>query len=249
MMPKIKRKRLVVLALLAFFCCGAVVGVDWRRLGGGFLAFFKGRHEPVVVLGGRSPKDAEGSAIAANGPAPAPVGPRLATASTHRHAAGTDGPAGAGAKPDEDDLFKYGLPAAGGIPPGSFVVAQSDAPAGGSPGGPNPPGGIAEGGGPALAVDGVTSPAPGPLVGPTDAGLTGGGNATSSPSPSPAPSPASPAPAPGQPGGSDQGAGDVGATPPPPSSPVSTVPETSPLAMMGLGALFIAVAAARRRRA
>ena len=248
MMPKIKRKRLIVLALLAFFCCGAVIGVDWRRLGGGFLAFLKGRQDPVVVLGGRSPAD--GSAVAANrNPAPRATGPKLATASAHRHAHGADDASGGHGKPDDDDLFKYGLPAAGGISPGSFVVAQNDTPAGGNPGNPTLPAivTVSDAGGPAPTGGDVTSPAPGPLVGPSDAGLTGG---KTTPTPAPSPVSSTPAPAPGQPGGPDQGPGDVGSTPPPPSSaPVSTVPENSPLAMMGLGALFIAVAAARRRRA
>ena len=244
MMPKIKRKRLVVLALLAFFCCGAVVGVDWRRLGGGFLAVLTGKHEPVVVLAGRSPAD--GSAVAANRNAPAQATPqRLATAAVHRHRHGADDASGGHGQQDEDDLFKYGLPAAGGIPAGSFVVAQNDTPGGGRPDIPNLSAVVSEAGGPAPAGDGVTGPAPGPLTGPTDAGLSGG-KAPPTPTPSPSPSPAAPAPGPSGPSDQDPG-GDIGATPP--SAPVSTVPETSPLAMTGLAALFIAVAAARRRRA
>ena len=239
MMPKIKRKRLVVLALLAFFCCGAVVGVDWRRVHGAFLAFLRGQHDPVVVLGGRSPADADGSAIAANRTPPQPPGPRLSTASTRRHAHGGDGAADGHGKPDDDDLFKYGLPAAGGISPGNFVVAQNDAPGGAGPGSPAV---VTDAGGPAPGGDGVTSPAPGPLVGPTDAGLSGGKVPTT-------PSPGAPAPAPGEPTGTDPDPGDgPGSTPTLPTSPVSAVPETSPLAMMALAALFIAVAASRRRR-
>ena len=43
-MFKTKRKRAVVLALIAFFCTAATtyVAVDWKRFGGGFLAYFKG---------------------------------------------------------------------------------------------------------------------------------------------------------------------------------------------------------------
>jgi hypothetical protein len=244
MMPKIKRKRLVVLALLAFFCCGAVVGIDWRRLGGAFVAFFKGKHEPVLVLGGRSPAD--GSAVAASrNPTSRSTPPRLTAASARRRAQGADDAAGGHGQDDEDDLFKYGLPAAGGIPAGSFVVAQNDEPVGGNPVGPESPNlSVATSAGPG-AGDAVTGPAPGPLTGPTDAGLTGG-KAPSSPSPSP--SPAAPAPAPSQSGTGDQDpGGDLGSTPP--SAPVSTVPETSPLAMTALAALFIAVAASRRRQA
>jgi hypothetical protein len=245
MMSKIKRKRLVVLALLAFFCCGAVVGVDWRRMGGAFMAFLRGKHDPVVVMGGRSPADADGGAIAANRTPPPPPGPRLSTASAHRHAHGADGPSGGHARPDDDDdLFKDGPPAAG-ISPGKFVVAQNDAPGGVDAGSPAV---VADAGGPAPTGDGVTAPAPGPLVGPTDAGLSGGKPPTT-PAPPPSSGTPAPAPAPGEPTGTapDPGGG-LGSTPTLPSPPVSAVPETSPLAMMGLAALFIAVAASRRRR-
>jgi len=226
MMSKTKRKRLVVLALLAFFCCGAVTGVDWHRAGLGFLALLKGRHEPVVASGSPAPPDAEGAVATRDGGAQA-AGPRLARASRRHHAPGAAGAGGGHRQRDDEDLFKYGLPAAGGIPAGSFVVAQNDAPAGGDPG-PSGPAAPSDAAGPASSGGDVGSPAPGPA----DAGVTGGGT----PSPSPAPDP---------PGGSDPGLGDTGSAP----APVSAVPETSPVEMMGLAALFIAVAASRRRRA
>lgn len=237
MITNSKRKRLVVLALLACFCCGAVVGVDWRHMGGAFMAFLRGKHDPVVVLGGRSPVDVDGSAIAVNRTTPQTPGPRLSTASTHRHAHGGAGASGGHGKPDDDDLFKYGAPAAGGISPGNFVVAQNDAPGGADPGTPAV---VTDAGGPAPAGDGVTSPPRGPSVGPTDAGLSGGKAPTTPDTPPP----------PGEPTGTDPDpGGGLGTTPTLPTPPVSAVPETSPLAMMGLAALFIAVAASRRRRA
>jgi hypothetical protein len=235
MMPKIKRKRLVVLALLAFFCCGAVVGIDWRRVGGGFLALINGRHEPVVAAGSHTPPDADATVASSRDTTTLSTGPRLAPASVRRHARGAAGAGGGHGKPDDEDLFKYGLPAAGGIPAGSFVVAQNEAPAGGNAGTPDVPPPL-DAGGPAPAGGDVTSPAPGPLSGPSDAGVTGGK------------APATPAPAPGQSGGSGQDPGDGGTSPAPSPAPVSAVPESSPLAMMGLAALFIAVAASRRRR-
>jgi hypothetical protein len=238
MMPKTKRKRLVVLALLAFFCCGAVVGVDWRHLGGGFLAFLKGKHEPVVAVGGQSSADADATGVGNRGTGPEATGPRLAPASVRRHAQGRVGAGGGHGKPDDEDLFKYGLPAAGGIPAGSFVVAQGEAAASGGPGTPDLPA-VLDAGGPAPAGGDVTSPAPGQLSGPTDAGAIGGK----------APATPAPAPAPDQPGGSGTDPGDGGTTPVRAPAPVSAVPETSPLAMMGLAALFMALAASRRRRA
>ena len=52
-MFKTKRKRAVVLALIAFFCTAATtyVAVDWKRLGGGFLAYFKGKGSQTVASG------------------------------------------------------------------------------------------------------------------------------------------------------------------------------------------------------
>jgi hypothetical protein len=257
-MLKTKRKRAVVLALLAFFCCGAMVGVDWKRLGGGLLAFFKGKHDPVVVVGGHEQSGVTGALVTAAVPAPAPPGPHLAAATVRRgrHLPHDGRGAGAGGQADDDDLFKYGLPAAGGIPPGSFVVAQNDMPVGSGADSP-----VLVGPGAAAPSGGVTSPAPGPLTGPTDAGLPASGRTAPSPAPAPAPTPASPSPAPtpagpapapapgsdpSQSGVSDQDPGGLGSTPAP--APASPVAEASPLTMMALGALFVAVAAARRRR-
>ena len=286
-MFKTKRKRAVVLALIAFFCTAAVtyVAVDWKRFGGGFLAFFKGDHgNPVVASHGGSSDSkagrmAAGDSSHSNGPAL----PRLAAATSRKHASGLTG--GANGGKSDDDLFKYGDPAAGGIPPGSFIVAQNDTPTGGNTGGagsPAPSGapaapeatgspaaGGGEGGG-----GGVSSPAPAPTGtngGSTDSGLPG----TKTPTPAPPPAatppaatppaqtpPASPpvdapAPAPTQSGTTD----DPGTPPPPPSGPtdtpappstslppVSAIPEASNLAMMSLGALFLAVAASRKRK-
>jgi len=238
MMHKIKRKRLAVLALLAFFCCGAGVGVDWRHLGDGFLAFFKGKHEPVVAAGGRSPADADATVLAERDTGPQAAGPRLAPASVRRHALGRVDAGGGHRKPDDEDLFKYGLPAAGGIPAGSFVVAQNEARAGGGPGAPDVPAAL-DAGGLAPAGGDVTQPAAEQLSGPTEAAVIGGTAPTTPPA----------APAPGQPGGDGQDPGDGGTTPVPAPVSVSAVPETSPLAMMALATLFIALAASRRRRA
>ena len=50
-MLKTKRKRAVVLALIAFFCTAATtyVAVDWKRFGGGFLAYFRGNGDATVA--------------------------------------------------------------------------------------------------------------------------------------------------------------------------------------------------------
>lgn len=275
-----KRKRAVVLALIAFFCgATAVVAVDWKRFGGGFLAFFKPRSEPVMAYAG-SGAPAGGAiltAMADSHPGAAPP-TQLAAPSTHRHTSSVGG--GSGGHKSDDDLFKYGDPAAG-IPAGSFVVAQNDPPGGGGNAGggaaPSIPGISA----PDTSVTaptggdtggGVSSPAPAP----TDGGTGDGGIVVKTPTPSPSPSPGTPTPSPAPPpvispptpstpapaptptqsGTSDQdpgnGGGDTPAPPPPvvvpPTPPVSAVPEASNAAMMGLGALFLAVAALRRRQ-
>ena len=259
-MFKTKRKRAVVLALIAFFCTAAVtyVAVDWKRFGGGFLAFFKGgKGDPVLAsTGGSSGSQAGQMAAGDITHSNAPALPKLVAVASRRHTSGIAGGAN-GHKPD-DDLFKYGNPAAGGIPPGSFVVAQNDTPSGGNDGGAGAPaGGPAPAGGEGSGP-GVSSPAPAPAgTGPSDGGLSGGGTgappaATPPAGSPPATPPASPpidapAPAPTQSGTTD----DPGTPPPPPSTslpPVSAVPEASSLAMMSLGALFLAVAAARKRK-
>ena len=270
-----KRKRAVVLALIAFFCgATAYVGVDWKRFGGGFLAFFKHRGDPVVATGGAAPSNAH-VLPTSNESRPSP-GPNLSVASagSHRHTSSVGG--GSGGHKDDEDLFKYGDPAAGGIPAGSFVVAQNDTPGGGNGGAaPEAPSlgapAVAEAaasplsGGDSGGGGGVSSPAPAPGGG---GGSGDGGIIVKSPTPapspagtpaSPTPAPASPAPAPTQSGTGDQnnGGGDGGTdgdptgggtTPATPVPPVSAVPEASNAAMMGLGALFLAVAATRQRK-
>lgn len=269
-----KRKRAVVLALIAFFCgATAVVAVDWKRFGGGFLAFFKPRSEPVASYAGSGAPAGGGilTAMADSHPGAAPP-TQLAAPATHRHTSSVGG--GSGSHKSDDDLFKYGDPAAG-IPAGSFVVAQNDTPSGGGSAGAGPslPGvsapdtsATAPSGGDA-GDGGVSSPAPAP----TDGGTGDGGIVVKTPTPSPSPSPATPTPSPAPPpvvstptppapaptptqsGTSDQDPGNGGGdTPPPvvvpPTPPVSAVPEASNAAMMGLGALFLAVAAMRRRQ-
>jgi hypothetical protein len=126
-MFKTHRKRAVVLALIAFFCTAAAtyVAVDWKRFGGGFLAFLRGKHESVVASGGGSSSGsgvghrADGVVTHSNSPA---LPQLVATARPHKAGAG----GGGGGGKSEEDLFKYGDPAAGGIPPGSFVVAQNE---------------------------------------------------------------------------------------------------------------------------
>jgi hypothetical protein len=115
-MFKTKRKRAVVLALIAFFLTGATtyVAVDWKRFGGGFLAYFKGKHDTTVASSGngRSPSVSGHSGNTVGAASPAAQLPQLALAGTHRHASGTGGGSG-GRKSDDEDLFKYGNPAAG----------------------------------------------------------------------------------------------------------------------------------------
>jgi len=301
-MFKTKRKRAVVLALIAFFCAATTyVAVDWKRFGGGFLAFLKGRNGTSVASTRAGQSSGSGGHAAGSGeplPAASTRPSLIALANARRHASGTGGGSG-GHKSDEDDLFKYGNPAAGGIPPGSFVVAQNDAPAGGNNGAGTPPAPEVGGPTPGGTGPGVSSPAPAPTStgGISDAGLpiakppapqpppppppaTGTTPppptsppppttpvappvttqpVTPSPPTTPPPPADSPAPPPNQAGstdsnptgddptGGDGSTGSGGSTPPPqgPGS-VSTVPEASSLAMMGLGALFLAVAARRK---
>ena len=271
-MFKTKRKRAVVLALIAFFCVGAstYVAIDWKRFGGGFLAFLRGRGDAVAAVGGGSSSGSGAGHVATGASthsAPASL-PRVAAASARRHT--VDGAHGTGGKSD-DDLFKYGDPAAGGMPAGSFLVAQNDSGAGGVHG-DGPP---APESGPASPEAGSPAPGPSNTGGAGGGGGFGGGSGGSTPHgtpPSPPPPPGSPTPpappAPNPPasppppatdpiqsGGTDEGGtptpptppGDGGGTPTIPSSP-SAVPEASSLSMMALGALFLAVAAARRRK-
>jgi hypothetical protein len=258
-----KRKRAVVLALIAFFCGATTfVSVDWKRFGGGFLAFFKPKSEPLpTYAGGSLPSGGGTLGGAGDSHVGAAALPPLVALGARRHANSISGPGG---HKSDEDLFKYGDPAAGGIPPGSFLVAQNDTAGSGNAGAgtPAPEGGAA----PETAVNpgsgdsgsgGVSSPAPAP------AGTGGGGDGgilfpSPTPSPSPAPTPpvsppppivspptsTPPAPTPTQSGTNDQGHGNGGGDLP----PVSAVPEASDAAMMGLGALFLAVAATRRRK-
>ena len=279
-MFKTKRKRAVVLALIAFFCTAATtyVAVDWKRFGGGFLAFLKGgKGDPVVASTSGSGNKADRSSIIENNHAATGTLPHLAAVGSRKHTSGATG--GANGNKSDDDLFKYGNPAAGGIPPGSFIVAQNDTPAGGATGGGEAPAtfGAPAAGSPAPGGDsggGVTSPAPAPAGtngGSTDTGL--GGKTPTPPAPPAATPPAATPPAATPPAATPPAASPPADTPPaspptqsgttddppapptdspapPPSSlpPVSPVPESSSLAMMSLGALFLAVAAARRRQ-
>jgi hypothetical protein len=277
-MFKTKRKRAVALALIAFFCVGATtyVAIDWKRFGGGFLAFLRGKGDAVAPVGGGSPSSSgAGHAVASASTYSEPASlPRVSAASARRHTA--DGAHGAGGKSDED-LFKYGDPAAGGIPAGSFLVAQNDSGAGG-----------VHGDGPPAPESGPASPEAGsPAAGPGNSGGVGGGGGfgggssggstphgptppppppgsptppappapPTPPAPNPPASPPPPATDPIQSGGTGEGGTPTPPTPPGggggaptiPSSP-SAVPEASSLSMMALGALFLAVAAARRRK-
>jgi hypothetical protein len=251
-----KRKRAVALALIAFFCGAIVIGaVDWKRFGGGFLAFLKPRGESNVAhAGGGSPSGSGVQLALTDSHAQSGAPPRLTPGASHRHRSGAANGSG---HPSADDLFKYGDPAAGGIPAGSFLVAQNDAPGGVAGAAPS----IDTPSAPDAAVastgdggdGGVTSPAPAPAG--TGGGFDDGGLVITSPAPAPSTgtpvsTPPSPTPAPNQSGTTDQDPGD-GGTPIPPvitTPPVSAVPEASNAAMMGLGALFLAVAATRKRR-
>ena len=220
-----KRKRAVVLALIAFFC-GATgyVAVDWKRFGGGFLAFFKSKGDPVVTASGGGSSSGAGGTLNAIETHPNP-GPNLQVASTaaHRHTSSVGG--GSGGHKGDDDLFKYGDPAAGGIPANSFVVAQNDT-----------PGGTSNNGGAGLPPSLGAPAAPESVVGPTGGGDTGsgsggGGGGVTSPAPAPA----------GGNGGVGDGGGIIGkspspapstTTPPPPpttSTPTPPPPATTPV--------------------
>lgn len=243
-MLKTKRQRAVALALIAFFCVGATtyVAVDWKRFGGGFLAFLRGKGDAVASSGGGSSAGLRAGQGDAGETSHAHTGslPAVATASARRHAA--RGAHDAGGKSDED-LFKYGDPAAGGIPAGSFIVAQNDT-GGGRGDGPAPDAGP--------GTPDVDSPAPGPggvgNGGGGGGGIGGGGGGSNGtpPSPPPPPAPNPPASPPIDGGGVPPVPPGGGGLPPIPSSP-SAVPEASSLSMMALGALFLAVAATRRR--
>ncbi len=286
-MLKTKRKRAVVLALIAFFCTAATtyVAVDWKRFGGGFLAYFRGKGDEAVASKPAGGAGSTGDTHIASADDSTDKGgplPRLVSGNSHKHTADASHGAGGGHKSDED-LFKYGDPAAGGIPPGRFIVADNQG--GGS-------GGEHGGQGPQAGPQ-VTGPAPQPgpapdfgAAGPSNSGLsdTGLNGHGSAPSPStsqnppppptsgtptpPAPVPPSPpvsgppsppvsgppappidtpAPPPGDQAGTTD-PGDPSGTPVSPSSPVSAVPEASTTSMMALGALFLAVAATRRRK-
>ena len=245
-----KRKRAVILALIAFFCgATAFVSVDWKRFGGGFLAFLKPKGDPVVAHAGRATPAGGGiltvlrESPAGAGQPPALTGP----AASHRKnkLAG-----GAGGHLSDDDLFKYGEPAAGAIPPGSFLVASNDTPGGGS----GPVGGLSatetdggsSSGGEAGGGSGVGSPAPAPTGGsggfgdgdvihkspaPTPAPTTPAPSPAGSPpapAPAPAPTPGAPAPAPSpaptQSGTSDENPGPGGGGTPPVDTPPPVAP-------------------------
>jgi len=268
-MFKTKRKRAVVLALIAFFCTAAVtyVAVDWKRFGGGFLAFFRGNGEQHLASSGGHSADAGSGHIddGATNHSNSPSLPQMTAAVAHRkRLAGASG--GSGHGKSDDDLFTYGNPAAGGIPPGSFIVAQNDTPSGIAGGGTGPspsPSGAGEDGS-SSGGGGVSSPAPAPSTGNGGSGeivLSGTGKTTTPASPPPpastppspaAPTPPAPAPTPTQSGTTSDPPAPPTDTPPssPPASlpPVSAVPEASSLAMMSLGALFLAVAAQRKRK-
>jgi len=293
-MLKTKRKRAVVLALIAFFCTAATtyVAVDWKRFGGGFLAYFRGKGDPVVASGTTPDRSGDRIAPVDRGDGHGGSLPKLVAANSHhRRAEGSHGAGGGHA--GEEDLFKYGDPAAGGIPPGSFIVAQNENTGGGRLGddtpvvpvtpqvtGPAPaPGGDAASppaGGPGSSMPGggdsglpVKTPAPAPSGGPTPPAPTPPAPNPPAPNPPastpPAPPPVSPPPPvdstpPAPPPSTEPPiqSGTSGETPPPPpagppptppiSSPVSSIPEASTGSMMALGALFLAVAAARQRR-
>ncbi len=243
-MLKTKRRRAVVLALIAFFCTAAAtyVAVDWKRFGGGILAFFKGSHEEHLASTGAS--GGGGSGAHSSDVTSAPNHPGLPqVAAAHPRGAKHIG-GGTGSGKSGDDLFVYGDPAAG-VPAGSFLVASNDVPplADVGVGSPAPaPGGTPEGGG--AAPGGVSGGGGGTSTGSGggDNGFPGGtptpAQSPSAPTPAPAPPVSTPAPTPTQSGSTDD---------PPPSAPTSAIPEASNLAMMSLGALFLAVAAQRRR--
>ena len=97
-MFKTKRKRAVVLALIAFFCTAAstYVAVDWKRFGGGFLAFLKGGNgEAVLASKGGSSGSRAGSPTRGEDARPNTASlPQVASASSRKHAQGVHGGAG-----------------------------------------------------------------------------------------------------------------------------------------------------------
>lgn len=100
-MLKTKRKRAVVLALIAFFCIGATtfVAVDWKRFGGGFLAFLRGKGDTAVATNG-APGGGSSHAVTSDAPsAPAPAPQRVAIASTRKHTSGAPHGTGGGVIP------------------------------------------------------------------------------------------------------------------------------------------------------
>jgi hypothetical protein len=264
-MLKNKRRRAVVLALIAFFCTAAAtyVAVDWKRFGGGVLAFFKGGRDDQVATTGAGPT---GSGAGHLGDAPAAPNNHASlpqVAAVHlggaKHIASASGKVG-------DDLFVYGDPAAG-IPPGSFLVASNETPPSVTVGGGEVPlpgtGTPAIGGAPAPA--GAGAPAAGGGANPAASGGGGSGDnsfptGTPTTSPTPAPSPGAPVPVPAPPTTpvppppTQSGSTDDPPPPPPsdggsdPGSPVSSIPEASTIEMMALGTLFLAVAAQRKRK-
>jgi hypothetical protein len=245
-MLKTRRRRAAVLALIAFFCTAAAtyVAVDWKRFGGGILAMFKGQHEDHLVLrgssglpgaGGLHSSDASG---ASNHQASLP---QIASGRSH----GAKRIAGAGKS--ADDLFAYGDPAAG-IPAGSFLVASNDTPTPGDVGG----GAGAPAG--AGATEGGGAPASGGNGGQSDGGSSSGGGGTGSGGTGSGGTGGGDTIGGGTGGGSTGGGGDTGGggtggggTGGGVVPPTSAVPEASELAMMSLGALFLAVAAQRKR--
>jgi hypothetical protein len=236
-MQNAKRKRAIVLALIAFFCTAAAtyVAVDWKRVSGGLLARLNGRdgNYDKSIASSAAAMSAGGGVAVAKAPAvdfmpqDAQANQQeVALATTRRHLAGVGGGFGSFKSRSDDDLFKYGDPAAG-IPAGKFIVAQNDPTSGPAERAPDLSGGIAAPGitGPRTEV---TSAAPAPTG---NGGPAGDGLLRTSGTPADTPSPSDPG----------------GGTPSAPA-PATAVPEASSLAMMSLGALFLAVAAARRRQ-
>jgi len=238
-MLKDKRKSSVVLALLAFFCTAAAtyVAVEWKRVGGSLIALVKGKDDKDGKGDSNRAVAASMASNVAVAKAPAvdfmPLDepghePEVALLNTRRHVASVGSGSGSFKGNSEDDLFKDGDPAAG-VPPGKFIVAQNDTPSAPAERGPDTGGGI-DGPGVSGVVSAVTGPAPAPTG---NGGIGGGGLLQPS---TPVASPPAGTPPAGSP--------PAPATPP---APISSIPEASSLAMMTLGSLFLAVAAARRR--
>jgi len=208
-----KRKRAVVLALLAFFCTAAAtyVAVEWGRVSGSLIALVKGKDDGKSASNQAVAMSMASNVALAKAPAlefipqdePAHE-PEVALMNVRRHVASAGGGSDSFKGKSEDDLFKDGDPAAG-IPAGKFIVAQNDTPAA-----PDAAGGTSGAG-----VSGVVSSVAGAAPAPTGNGGTGGGGLLQ---------------------------------PTTPAAPTPAIPEASSLAMMTLGGLFVAVAAARRRK-